>query len=1131
MRDASGGDVLPDPDATIDAAAPPDPLAPAPPPVVVRPAAPSPEPAVDHASLLPVERRHYTISRELAKGGMGRILEARDLRLGRHVAIKELLPQHRDAARRFEREARITARLQHPSIIHVYEAGVWPGGEPFYAMPLVPGRSLDEAVEKRTTLNSRLALLPHAIAVADAIAYAHHEGVIHRDLKPANVLVGEFGETVVIDWGLAKDLGDLATLGEVDTIRPRVPVTTGDMADQTQAGGVVGTPAYMPPEQARGEALDARADVYALGALLYKILAGVAPYTGPRALDVIRLVKAGPPRPLASREPGVPPDLAAIVDKAMAREPAARYATAGEVAAELKRFQTGQLVAAHRYTARQLLWRWLRRNRLPVAIATIAAVTLAVTATVSVLQILASRDHAEREQARAEARRAALLEERGRAELLAGHAGAALAYLRGALDDGHTGGARGFLIAEARRPFEAERQRLTLGADPPTRGNVAIAVAPDGHHLATALPGGLALWELGDEATLTARLGDHGVQLALAFDPQGRQLAAAGKDGTARVWSLDGSPGRSPVELAGHRGEILALDFSPDGRQLVTAGRDTTARIWDLASGGPALVSRCHQAPVSSARFAPDGALVATSSDDSTGCVVAARAAEGFAAGETVRELHGHRDRVNAIAWIPDEREDAREGDREVVTAGDDGQARVFNAVTGKLVVEPLRHDGESTVVVAEPSHDGRYVLTGGNDRVPRLWALPTEVPTDGSTPAAQGKRFETGGGGTIGGIIGARFSADDALIATAGSDGIARVWDRATRQQVAAFEHPGLDAVAFALGGARLVTSSADGTARVWDTQVPMPRDLGTALHALAVGPDGAVAVGREDNKVTVLRGGEAKDLSGHMGRVLAAAFSADGARLVTGGEDDRVLVWDVARQVKVGAIAVPSRVRGLAVVGDVVIILGDGRLGRASLTSFATLPELDAGGAPIATLAVSPRGLIAGATRDGTLVLWRDGAVVDRRALPVAITALGFSPDGAQLVIAGAGAPMIYALDRDRLAASPAATIDGPTGVVTAIAFTPGGWGVITASDDGVARIWDAAKGKLLATRHGRGKALAALGVHDDTLWLASEDGTVGAWPLATTADDGAAVGRFAAAHQVPERLDPDDVVRRDR
>jgi serine/threonine protein kinase len=160
------------------------------------------------ASLVVVDPASYVIEGEYARGGLGRVLLAHDARLGRTVALKEILSPSPAAVARFVREARITARLQHPAIVPVYESGRWPTGEPFYAMRLVRGQSLAAAVARTRGLAERLALVPNLVAVADAVAYAHSRRVIHRDLKPENVLVGAFGETVVIDWGLARSLDE-----------------------------------------------------------------------------------------------------------------------------------------------------------------------------------------------------------------------------------------------------------------------------------------------------------------------------------------------------------------------------------------------------------------------------------------------------------------------------------------------------------------------------------------------------------------------------------------------------------------------------------------------------------------------------------------------------------------------------------------------------------------------------------------------------------------------------------------------------------------------------------------------------------------------------------------------------------
>jgi tetratricopeptide (TPR) repeat protein len=312
----------------------------------------------------------YALVAEIARGGGGKIAVAIDRKLGRRVALKRALDP--DGEVRIEREAQVLARLEHPAIVPIHDAGYDAEGAPFYTMKLLGGRDLKERIDATSTFDERLALMPVVATVADAMAYAHAQRVIHRDLKPGNVLVGEFGEVAVIDWGLGKVIGDGDAISQ-DRARPDASLTVD--------GAVMGTPAYMAPEQARGERVDARADVYAIGALLYHVLAGAMPYDMRDSDATLAQLVAGPPVAIDEREPRVPRELAAIVGKAMAREPADRYPSARELADDLRRYQAGRLVAAHRYRVWTRAWKWLRRHRAAaaggVAIAAVAAAVIA----------------------------------------------------------------------------------------------------------------------------------------------------------------------------------------------------------------------------------------------------------------------------------------------------------------------------------------------------------------------------------------------------------------------------------------------------------------------------------------------------------------------------------------------------------------------------------------------------------------------------------------------------------------------------------------------------------------------------------------------------------------------------------
>ena len=943
------------------------------------------------------------------------------------------------------------------------------------------------------------------IAVADALAYAHHERIIHRDLKPANVLVGDFGETVVIDWGLAKDLG--AHTDPKESLELRLHA----VAEETLSGSVVGTPAYMPPEQARGESVDQRADVYALGALLYKVLVGAPPYDGASSRDVLEQVKAGPPVPVPMREPGAPPDLVAIVAKAMARDPADRYADAGELAQDLELFETGQLVAAHRYTVRQLAWRWLRRHRWAIGTGVAAVVALAVVATLSVERIVAER-------ARAEAGRRALQEERGRIETLEGRSGMALAYLVGAAEDRVPGGARGFLIAEAMRAFEPERAHLE------GKGRVVVAATADGRRVATSATGAVTLWQG------TARVRTFptpGEVDALAFDPGGAHLIAGGHDGVARVWAVD-----DPAHVRElHAGDapIRALEVSPDGNQLVTASDDGRVRIWDLASSTFIDVA-CHAEPVVSAHFAPAGtSRIVTASADHTACVIDA------ANGNVETLLRGHTDALTTAVWSPD--------GAWVITASTDGTARVWAAEHGKLVLAPLRHESGTAIRAVALSRDGQRVVTTGDDGLARIWELPPVTPDEAEAAAAAGTprsaRLLVALDGHAGPILSVQFAPDQRRVATGDKDGIARVWDAETGELVAAFEHgEAVDDLTFT-GSGTLVTGSSDGTARIWQVPERTHHDLFSPVHAIAVASDGTIAAGTDDSRVRMWRAGNgAPEELGQLGRVFALAFTPDGHHLVVAGDDRRPSVWDVRthEQLLLGEHA--SAIHAVAIAPDasvVATVTDDDHVRLWSLADGRLVRDLSARGVVVNAIAISPDGaLLVAGLDDGTLARWRlrDGVLLGvQPATSGAVTALAFTPSGGSLAVGGHSDARLYAVDGLEVGELPAVAIDGPTGEVRAFAFACAGHCVLTAGTDGLARVWDAEKGKLLGTRGARGAPLGALAVAGETLWVASEanDGWIGAWNVRSDVRPLEELRAFFLEKHVPWALDRDDVVRR--
>lgn len=344
------------------------------------------------------EPGRYQTVREYARGGMGRVMLVHDSFLGRDIALKELLPDlsapgHISPSNvaRFLQEARITGRLEHPSIVPVHEIGFRDDGTLYYTMKLVRGRTLRQAIATSKTLVDRLKFLPHYVDLCNALAYAHSRGIIHRDIKPSNVMVGEFGETVVLDWGLAKAHDHSDAHGEGVRIAIEALREFGQEAlEKTVYGTALGTPAYMAPEQAEGriDAIGERSDVYSLGAVLYELLTGHAPFGGTAVRNILLSVISEEPTPIAVLEPHAPLELIAICNHAMQKDPAARYPTAKALAEDIQRFQAGALVQAHEYRFREHLSRFLHKHRSLVfttALATTALFVLGIYSYISIV--------------------------------------------------------------------------------------------------------------------------------------------------------------------------------------------------------------------------------------------------------------------------------------------------------------------------------------------------------------------------------------------------------------------------------------------------------------------------------------------------------------------------------------------------------------------------------------------------------------------------------------------------------------------------------------------------------------------------------------------------------------------------
>jgi len=1033
----------------------------------------------------------YELTTTLGKGGMGVVYAARQASLDRQIAVKMIQSDESIdpvAANKFLSEAMVTGELDHPNIIPIHDLGKTSDGKLFYAMKEIQGESWDKVIRE----GSREENLRILLAVCDAVGFAHDKGVIHRDLKPANVMLGGYGEVLVMDWGLAASIGS-------DKAEPL-----------TEHATLAGTPSYMAPEMALCDysVMGRTSDIYLLGAILFEIITGTPPHPGDNAMAAIDAAAHNEIR--ETKQKG---ELMDIAMRAMSLDPADRYEAVPEFRQALRAHQThAESVkltesAADRLDAvaekgggdayrefneiiggfQQALNLWsgnrqavyglrasreeftrmaLNRGDLSLAASQVRAIEADVKQwPLPGLQLARPDDLAAAvKEAQADARRRRIIVRLSVigsiVAALAAFAVMAMAYVvtrtqrdRAVTAETQMQEERNRAVA-AEQKMHIERDRAQSAKEEEERQRLqavdALGRAERQNYYHTIA---LAAKRLADMQSKAAETMLWNVPEAQRGWEWGRLMY---------------STHECLQSLAGHKGSVASVAFSPDGTLVVSEAADQTVRVWDLAGDDRGGVFSGRTASTLPLVFMDDGKRILW----------------GVQNGRVqLMDLATHRLTSKALeAFHPTvyRRLFSPDGQR-LIGAGEQGELAIWSLDTGRISLKLTGHQG--LVVSAAMDRTGLLLVTGSQDRTARVWRL-----SDGAAIASLGPH--------PGPVTGVAFDATSTRVSTISDDALMRVWDSGSSRSLKVIPFLGLDVslegVAFDSGASRMLTLGGSAAVQIWDAGTGQRklrlRGHAAVVSAAAFSPDGRLAVtGARDGKLMVWDAGHEGSvmvLGGHQGAVVAARFDGDSGQIVTAGEDGYARVWDAhdgkllrTFDKQTGRLTSAE----FSFDGQHVLTASDGGNTRIWNRETGGMVRALSGHSGAVTWATySPDGeRIATVGYDG-LRVWETESgkrtITIRVDAPVSRVA-AFSPDGRFLLMAGEAVRIWDAVSGDD-----AGSFDGHDDHVTAIACAVDGKRVITGSRDMTARIWSLPDGEELVVLRGSDSAVSAVAFSPD-------------------------------------------------